>query len=236
MDQNFRFRFYNELRIDTRSIVRSLPLASRRLTCRGAIYTHLRAPLHREALLWNSAAPSSKATRRLSSDKRVAANRTAGSSLELSGPRQFMETGRSPEVDRRPSNGLRAGDIDSISPNVNTRDHGRKAGKRHPVLPQLHPDAGCGWFRSADYGRQTFISSTPWKPISPGNPKSRAACRQILRATSSFSPSTATGLFSSATSRIRRSFVATGNSRSRRCSTMQKRSTVHSLTDHERQR
>ena len=58
------------------------------------------------------------------SDKRVAAIGTGHLSLELGGPRQFMETGPDPEFDHQAIEWLRTGNIDAILENV---DHASMA-------------------------------------------------------------------------------------------------------------
>ena len=82
-------------------------------------------------MIW---AGRSKAIDDYPSDKRVAAIGTGHLSLELGGPRQFMETGPDPVFDRQAIEWLRAGDIDAILANVTHKSMEQSGNATHGFL------------------------------------------------------------------------------------------------------
>ncbi|WP_417670364.1 extradiol ring-cleavage dioxygenase [Roseibium sp.] len=119
MNQNFDFAFSNELKIDHSIICPIITVRPENDLPVVPIYTNIFAPpLHTPKRFYDLGRAIRKAIDDYPSDKRVAAIGTGHLSLELGGPRQFMETGPDPEFDLQAIEWLRTGNIDAILENV----------------------------------------------------------------------------------------------------------------------
>jgi protocatechuate 4,5-dioxygenase beta chain len=135
MDQNFDFAFSNELKIDHSIICPIITVRPQNDLPVVPIYTNIFAPpLHSPKRFYELGRAIRKAIDDFPSDKRVAAIGTGHLSLELGGPRQFMETGPDPDFDRQAIEWLRAGDIDSILANVNHETMAKSGNATHGFL------------------------------------------------------------------------------------------------------
>jgi len=135
MDQSFDFAFSNELKIDHSIICPIITVRPQNDLPVVPIYTNIFAPpLHSPKRFYELGRAIRKAIDDFPSDKRVAAIGTGHLSLELGGPRQFMETGPDPEFDRQAIEWLRAGDIDSILANVNHETMAKSGNATHGFL------------------------------------------------------------------------------------------------------
>lgn len=119
MDQDFDFAFSNELKIDHSIICPIITVRPDADLPVVPIYANIFAPpLPSPQRFYNLGRAIRKAIDDYPSDKRVAAIGTGHLSLELGGPRQFMETGPDPEFDRQAIEWLRNGDAEAILENV----------------------------------------------------------------------------------------------------------------------
>jgi protocatechuate 4,5-dioxygenase beta chain len=119
MDQGFDFAFSNELKIDHSIICPIITVRPENDLPVVPIYTNIFAPpLPSPRRFYDLGCAIRRAIDAFPSDKRVAAIGTGHLSLELGGPRQFMETGPDPEFDRQALEWFRTGDIDAILANV----------------------------------------------------------------------------------------------------------------------
>lgn len=119
MDQDFDFAFSNELKIDHSIICPIITVRPDADLPVVPIYTNIFAPpLASPRRFYNLGRAIRKAIDAYPSDKRVAAIGTGHLSLELGGPRQFMETGPDPDFDNQAIEWLRNGDVDAILENV----------------------------------------------------------------------------------------------------------------------
>ena len=135
MDQNFDFAFSNELKIDHSIICPIITVRPQNDLPVVPIYTNIFAPpLHSPKRFYELGRAIRKAIDDFPSDKRIAAIGTGHLSLELGGPRQFMETGPDPDFDRQAIEWLRAGDIDSILANVNHETMAKSGNATHGFL------------------------------------------------------------------------------------------------------
>lgn len=119
MDQGFDLAFSNELKIDHSIICPIITVRPDNDLPVVPIYTNIFAPpLPSPRRFYDLGRAIRKAIDAFPSDKRVAAIGTGHLSLELGGPRQFMETGPDPVFDRQALEWFRTGDVDAILANV----------------------------------------------------------------------------------------------------------------------
>jgi protocatechuate 4,5-dioxygenase beta chain len=119
MDRGFDFSVSNELKIDHSiicPIITTRPDADLPIV---PIYTNIFAPpMPSPKRFWDLGRAIREVIDEYPTDQRIAAIGSGHLSLELGGPRQFMETGPDPEFDRQAIEWLRTGDIDAILANV----------------------------------------------------------------------------------------------------------------------
>lgn len=119
MDQDFDMAFSNELKIDHSIICPIITVRPDADLPVVPIYTNIFAPpLPSPRRFYQLGRAIRKAIDDYPSDKRIAAIGTGHLSLELGGPRQFMETGPDPAFDRWAIETLKAGDVDALLDNV----------------------------------------------------------------------------------------------------------------------
>lgn len=115
MEQDFDMAFSNELKIDHSIICPIITLRPQNDLPVVPIYTNIFAPpLPSPRRFYALGRAIRRAIDAYPSDKRVAAIGTGHLSLELGGPRQFMETGPDPVFDCTAIDWLRAGDIETM--------------------------------------------------------------------------------------------------------------------------
>ena len=135
MDQNFDFAFSNELKIDHSIICPIITVRPENDLPVVPIYTNIFAPpLHSPKRFYDLGRAIRKAIDDYPSHMRVAAIGTGHLSLELGGPRQFMETGPDPDFDHLAIDWLRTGDIDAILENVSLESMGKSGNATHGFL------------------------------------------------------------------------------------------------------
>ncbi|MBX4863908.1 extradiol ring-cleavage dioxygenase [Rhizobium leguminosarum bv. viciae] len=119
LDQDFDVAFSNELKIDHSIICPIITLRPTNDLPVVPFYTNIFAPpLPSPKRFYDLGRAIRKAVMDYPADIRVAVIGTGHLSLELGGPRQFMETGPDPVFDRQAIDWVRHGDIDSILANV----------------------------------------------------------------------------------------------------------------------
>lgn len=151
MDQDFDMAFSNELKIDHSIICPIITVRPDNDLPVVPIYTNIFAPpLPSPRRFYNLGRAIRKAIDAYPSDARVAAIGTGHLSLELGGPRQFMETGPDPEFDRQAIEWLRAGDIDAILEHV-THDSMIKSGNATQGFLNFILMLGVAGPETADY-------------------------------------------------------------------------------------
>lgn len=117
--QDFDLAFSNELKIDHSIVCPIITLRPQNDLPIVPIYTNIFAPpLPSPRRFFELGRAIRKAIEDYPSDKRIVAVGTGHLSLELGGPRQFMETGPDPEFDRKAIEWLRTGDIEAILASV----------------------------------------------------------------------------------------------------------------------
>ena len=135
MHQNFDFAFSNELKIDHSIICPIITVRPQNDLPVVPIYTNIFAPpLHSPKRFYDLGRAIRKAIDDYPSDKRVAAIGTGHLSLELGGPRQFMETGPDPDFDHQAIDWLRTGNIDAILENVSLESMEKSGNATHGFL------------------------------------------------------------------------------------------------------
>ena len=135
MDQGFDFAFSNELKIDHSIICPIITVRPDADLPVVPIYTNIFAPpLPSPKRFYDLGVAIRKAVDAFPSDKRVAVIGTGHLSLELGGPRQFMETGPDPVFDRQALEWFRTGDIDAILANVTHESMSRSGNATHGFL------------------------------------------------------------------------------------------------------
>ncbi len=135
MDQDFDLAFSNELKIDHSIICPIITVRPQNDLPVVPIYTNIFAPpLASPRRFFNFGRAIRKAIDAYPSDKRVAAIGTGHLSLELGGPRQFMETGPDPDFDRKAIEWLRAGDADAILESVTHETMAQSGNATHGFL------------------------------------------------------------------------------------------------------
>ncbi|MDK1374742.1 MULTISPECIES: extradiol ring-cleavage dioxygenase [unclassified Sinorhizobium] len=117
--QDFDLAFSNELKIDHSIVCPIITVRPQNDLPIVPIYTNIFAPpLPSPRRFLELGRAIRKAIEDYPSDKRVAAIGTGHLSLELGGPRQFMEAGPDPEFDRQAIDWLRTGNIGAILASV----------------------------------------------------------------------------------------------------------------------
>lgn len=135
MDQGFDFAFSNELKIDHSIICPIITVRPGNDLPVVPIYTNIFAPpLPSPKRFYDLGRAIRQAIDAFPSDKRVAAIGTGHLSLELGGPRQFMETGPDPVFDRKALDWFRTGDIDAILANVTHESMAKSGNATHGFL------------------------------------------------------------------------------------------------------
>ena len=135
MDQDFDFAFSNELKIDHSIICPIITVRPDADLPVVPIYTNIFAPpLPSPRRFYNLGRAIRKAIDAYPSDKRVAAIGTGHLSLELGGPRQFLETGPDPAFDHWAIEKLKAGDIDAILDSVTHESMAQSGNATHGFL------------------------------------------------------------------------------------------------------
>ncbi|MGV6876423.1 DODA-type extradiol aromatic ring-opening family dioxygenase [Pseudochelatococcus sp. B33] len=135
MDQNFDFAFSNELKLDHSIICPIIAVRPQNDLPVVPVYTNIFAPpLQSPRRFYDLGRAIRKAIDDYPSDKRIAAIGTGHLSLELGGPRQFMDTGPDPEFDRKAIEWLSAGDVESILANVTHQSMARSGNATHGFL------------------------------------------------------------------------------------------------------
>src|SRR5690554_3050290 len=135
MDQDFDLAFSNELKIDHSIICPIITVRPDNDLPVVPIYTNIFAPpLPSPRRFYDLGRAIRKAIAAFPSDKRVAAIGTGHLSLELGGPRQFMETGPDPVFDRQALEWFRSGDIDAILANVTHESMAKSGNATHGFL------------------------------------------------------------------------------------------------------
>lgn len=135
MQQDFDFAFSNELKIDHSIICPIITVRPENDLPVVPIYTNIFAPpLPSPKRFYDLGRAIRKAIDAYPSDKRVAAIGTGHLSLELGGPRQFMETGPDPAFDNWAIEKLRAGDIDAILESVDHDSMANSGNATHGFL------------------------------------------------------------------------------------------------------
>jgi protocatechuate 4,5-dioxygenase beta chain len=135
MDQGFDLAFSNELKIDHSIICPIITVRPDNDLPVVPIYTNIFAPpLPSPKRFYDLGVAIRKAIEAFPSDKKVAAIGTGHLSLELGGPRQFMETGPDPVFDRQALEWFRTGDIDAILANVTHESMSQNGNATHGFL------------------------------------------------------------------------------------------------------
>lgn len=135
MDQGFDFAFSNELKIDHSIICPIITVRPDNDLPVVPIYTNIFAPpLPSPRRFYDLGVAIRKAIDAFPSNKRVACIGTGHLSLELGGPRQFMETGPDPIFDRQALEWFRTGDIDAILANVTHESMAQSGNATHGFL------------------------------------------------------------------------------------------------------
>ncbi len=135
MDQDFDMAFSNELKIDHSIICPIITVRPQNDLPVVPIYTNIFAPpLPSPRRFWQLGRAIRKAIDDYPLDKRVAAIGTGHLSLELGGPRQFMETGPDPEFDRWAIEMLRAGNIEELLDKVTMESMAASGNATHGFL------------------------------------------------------------------------------------------------------
>lgn len=135
MDQNFDFAFSNELKIDHSIICPIITVRPDNDLPVVPIYTNIFAPpLPSPKRFYDLGRAIRKAIDDYPSDKRIAAIGTGHLSLELGGPRQFMETGPDPAFDNWAIDKLRAGDVEALLDNVTHESMAKSGNATHGFL------------------------------------------------------------------------------------------------------
>ncbi|MBP2551566.1 protocatechuate 4,5-dioxygenase beta chain [Neorhizobium galegae] len=135
LDQNFDFAFSNELKIDHSIVCPIITLRPQNDLPIVPIYTNIFAPpLPAPRRFFDLGRAIRRAIEAYPSDKKIAAIGTGHLSLELGGPRQFMETGPDPAFDRQAIEWLRTGDADAILGSVTHASLDRSGNATHGFL------------------------------------------------------------------------------------------------------
>lgn len=135
MDQGFDLAFSNELKIDHSIICPIITVRPDNDLPVVPIYTNIFAPpLPSPRRFYDLGCAIRKSIEAFPSDKRVACIGTGHLSLELGGPRQFMETGPDPVFDRRALDWFRTGDIDAILKEVTHETMAQSGNATHGFL------------------------------------------------------------------------------------------------------
>lgn len=135
LHQNFDFAFSNELKIDHSIVCPIIALRPQNDLPIVPIYTNIFAPpLHTPRRFFKLGRAIRQAIEAYPSDKKVAAIGTGHLSLELGGPRQFMETGPGPVFDHQAIEWLRTGDADAILESVTHDSLERSGNATHGFL------------------------------------------------------------------------------------------------------
>lgn len=135
MDQGFDLAFSNELKIDHSIICPIITVRPDNDLPVVPIYTNIFAPpLPSPKRFYDLGCAIRKAIEAFPSDKRVACIGTGHLSLELGGPRQFMETGPDPVFDRQALDWFRTGDIDAILETVTHESMAQSGNATHGFL------------------------------------------------------------------------------------------------------
>lgn len=133
--QDFDFAFSNELKIDHSIVCPIITLRPQNDLPIVPIYTNIFAPpLPSPQRFYNLGRAIRRAIEAYPSDVRVAAIGTGHLSLELGGPRQFMETGPDPEFDRKAIDWLRTGNIGAILNSVTHESMEQSGNATHGFL------------------------------------------------------------------------------------------------------
>jgi protocatechuate 4,5-dioxygenase beta chain len=133
--QDFDLAFSNELKIDHSIVCPIITLRPQNDLPIVPIYTNIFAPpLASPKRFFDLGRAIRKAVEEYPSEIRVAAIGTGHLSLELGGPRQFMETGPDPAFDRQAIEWLRDGDVDSILASVTHESLARSGNATHGFL------------------------------------------------------------------------------------------------------
>ncbi|WP_416067369.1 extradiol ring-cleavage dioxygenase [Rhizobium sp. ZK1] len=135
LDQDFDVAFSNELKIDHSIICPIITLRPDNDLPVVPIYTNIFAPpLPSPKRFYDFGRAIRRAVMDYPAEIRVAVIGTGHLSLELGGPRQFMETGPDPAFDRQAINWLRNGDIESILANVTHKSLQQSGNATHGFL------------------------------------------------------------------------------------------------------
>jgi protocatechuate 4,5-dioxygenase beta chain len=151
MDQDFDVAFSNELKLDHSIICPIITVRPQNDLPIVPIYTNIFAPpLPSPLRFYKLGRAIRRAIEDYPSDMRVAAIGTGHLSLELGGPRQFMDTGPDPEFDYKAIEWLRAGDVEAILANVTHQSMERSGNATHGFLNFILM-LGVAGPESADY-------------------------------------------------------------------------------------
>jgi len=151
MNQNFDLAFSNELKIDHSIVCPIITMRPQNDLPVVPIYTNIFAPpLHSPRRFYDLGRAIRRAIEAYPSSKKVAAIGTGHLSLELGGPRQFMDTGPDPVFDRQAIEWLRAGDVDAILENVTHESMENSGNATHGFLNFILM-LGVAGPQSADY-------------------------------------------------------------------------------------
>lgn len=135
LDMDFDVAFSNELKIDHSIVCPIITLRPDNDLPVVPIYTNIFAPpLPSPKRFYDFGRAIRRAVMDYPADIRVAVIGTGHLSLELGGPRQFMETGPDPAFDRQAINWLRNGDIESILANVTHKSLQQSGNATHGFL------------------------------------------------------------------------------------------------------
>jgi protocatechuate 4,5-dioxygenase beta chain len=135
LSQDFDLAFSNELKIDHSIVCPIITLRPQNDLPIVPIYTNIFAPpLASPKRFFDLGRAIRKAIDDYPPETRVAAIGTGHLSLELGGPRQFMETGPDPAFDRQAIEWLRTGDINAILGSVTHESLERSGNATHGFL------------------------------------------------------------------------------------------------------
>ncbi len=151
MDQDFDLAFSNELKVDHSIVCPIITLRPQNDLPIIPLYTNIFAPpLASPRRFYDLGRAIRQAIKDYPSSQRVAAIGTGHLSLELGGPRQFMETGPDPVFDRQAIEWLRAGDVDAILEHVTHESMEKSGNATHGFLNFLLM-LGVAGAQGADY-------------------------------------------------------------------------------------
>jgi protocatechuate 4,5-dioxygenase, beta chain len=138
VDRDFDFSFSHELKIDHSIICPIITVRPEADLPVVPIYTNIFVPpLPSPRRFWQLGRAIREIIDAYPSTKRIAAIGTGHLSLELGGPRQFMEHGPDPEFDRKAIEWLATGDIDAILANVTHESMAKSGNATHGFLEMI---------------------------------------------------------------------------------------------------